>query len=462
LLDGRLHISVIVLWTLQAFAPLAALWIASSAERLVALAGIAIALLSSWVRWTRFRWRIESDQLIIEHGLLQRTRRVIPIERIQAVQTVRKLRHRVFGVVGLRIETVGGDETEGQLDALTPATAAATQRLLLREAATHRPAGSVLARCTPQMLFVAGLTGGRVGVAAAALAGVQEFAGQRVVSAIMSAPERLGVTVVVILVLLGAAAAFLLSVVATAVTYWNFTVTRDGDLIRLQRGLLDERHDTVPLARVQSLTIEENFVRRAFGLAAVKIVVAGRAGRDEAVSSTLLPIGSRDQAFALAGDLLAVDDLDRIRLLPMPPAARTRRLWRAAMAIAVVTATTLTVLGRPFGLVGLLSAGIAVPAALGAYRALGWRRHTRVALTRHGVFLRRTSITPVDAPQSLRVSSSPFQRRRDLATLRIEIARTGHAGDPRMIDLARRDAEHLQIALADLVTVGLQDGPGGT
>jgi hypothetical protein len=31
-----------------------------------------------------------------------------------------------------------------------------------------------------------------------------------------------------------------------------------------------------------------------------------------------------------------------------------------------------------------------------------------------------------------------------------------------MIDLARRDAEHLQIALADLVTVGLQDGPGGT
>ena len=467
LLDGRLHISVIVLWTLQAFAPLAALWIASSAERLVALAGIAIALLSSWVRWTRFRWRIESDQLIIEHGLLQRTRRVIPIERIQAVQTVRKLRHRVFGVVGLRIETVGGDETEGQLDALTPATAAATQRLLLREAATtpapsaQQPAGSVLARCTPQMLFVAGLTGGRVTVAAALLAGVQEFAGQRVISAVMSAPERLGVTVVVILVLLGAAAAFLLSVVATAVTYWDFTVTRDGDLIRLHRGLLDERRDTVPLARVQSLTIEENFIRRALGLAAVKMVVAGRAGKDESVTSTLWPIGPRDQAFALVGDLLAVDGLDRIKLLPMPPAARTRRLWRAATAIVVVTAITLVVLAWPLGLVGLLVAGVAVPAALGAYRALGWRCHTVVTLARRGVFVRRTSVTPVLAPQSLRVSSSPFQRRRDLATLRLEIARTGRAGDPGMIDLARRDAERLQLDLADL-TAGLRDGPGGT
>jgi putative membrane protein len=468
LLEGRLHVSVIVLWNLQAYAPLAALWIASSAERLIALAGVAIVLLSSWLRWTRFRWRIESDQLIIEHGLLQRTRRVIPIDRIQAVQTVRKLRHLVFGVVGLRIETVGGDETEGQLDALTPATAAAAQRLLLREVETtpepsaERPAESVLAHCTPRMLLVAGLTGGRVGVAAAVLAGVQEFAGQRVISAVMSAPERLGVTIVVILVLLGAAAAFLLSVVATAVTYWDFTVTRDGDLIRLHRGLLDERRDTVPLTRVQSLTIEENFIRRALGLAAVKMVVAGRAGKDEAVTSTLWPIGPRDQAFALVGDLLAVDGLDRIKLLPMPPAARTRRLWRAATAIVVVTAITLVVLAWPLGLVGLLIAGVAVPAALGAYRALGWRCHTGVTLARRGVFVRRTSVTPVLAPQSLRVSSSPFQRRRDLATLRLEIARTGRAGDPGMIDLARRDAEHLQLALADLLTAGLRDGVGDT
>jgi putative membrane protein len=278
----------------------------------------------------------------------------------------------------------------------------------------------------------------------------------------MSAPERLGLTVVVILVVLGAAAAFLLSVVATAVTYWDFTVTRDGDLIRLHRGLLDERRDTVPLTRVQSLTIEENFIRRALGLAAVKMVVAGRAGKDEAVTSTLWPIGPRDQAFALVGDLLAVDGLDGIKLLPMPPAARTRRLWRAATAIVVVTAITLAVLAWPLGLVGLLIAGIAVPAALGAYRALGWRCDTGVTLARRGVFVRRTSITPVLASQSLRVSSSPFQRRRDLATLRLEIARTGRAGDPNMIDLARRDAERLQLALADLLTAGLRGGPGGT
>ena len=457
MLRGRLHPSVIALWTLQAFAPLAALWIASSAEQAIALVAVTLTIIGSWVRWTRFRWRVEAEQLIIEHGLFQHTRRVIPIERIQAVQTVRKIRHRVFGVVGLRIETVGGNETEGQLDALPPATATQVQRLLLREAQTDlTPSGTVLARCSPRMLLVAGLTGGRVGVAAALLAFVQEFAGGRVADAVVSAPERFGLTVLVILVLLGIVAAFALSVLATAVTYWDFTVMRDGDLIRLHRGVLDERRDTVPLTRVQALTVEENLVRRVLGLAAVKMVVAGRAGEDEAVTSTLLPIASREQAFALAGGVLSVDAPDRITLRAMPPEARARRLTRAAIAAIVVTTATLIALDWPLGLWGLVSAAVAVPAALGAYRALGWHRDAHVVLARAGWLVRRTSITPVHAPQSLRVASSPFQRRRGLATLRIEIARTTRARDPRLIDLRQHDADNLQLALADEATARLR------
>jgi putative membrane protein len=466
-LHGRLHASVIALWTLQAFAPLAALWIASSAEQMVAFAGIAIAVVSSWVRWTRFRWRIDSDQLVIERGLLQRTRRVIPIERIQAVQTVRKIRHRVFGVVGLRIETIGGNETEGQLDALKPVTALEVQRALLREteisaAPSAQPAGSVLARCTPRTLFIAGLTGGRVGVAAAILAFAEQFAGQRLTNAILSAPGRYGVTVVVLIVLLGAVAAFVVSVIATAVAYWDFTVTRDGDLIRLHRGLLDERRDTVPLSRIQALTVEENVVRRLLGLAAVKMVVAGRAGEDEALTDTLLPIAPRNEAFALARDVLGIAGMDHVALQPMPPAARVRRLWRAAAVVTVITAAMLVLLEWPLGLLGLLSAGLAVPSALAAYRVLGWHRDSHVVIARNGVLVRRTSITPAHAPQSVRVSSSPFQRRRNLATLRLEIARTRRARDPRLIDLDGSEAARLQIVLADTVAARLHEAPDAT
>lgn len=467
LLHGRLHPSVIALWTVRSFAPLVAVLIASSPERVIAVAAVAVTLVASWVRWARFRWRIDTDQLVIERGLLQHTRRVIPIERIQAVQAERKIRHRIFGVVGLRIETVGGDESEGQLDALRPQTAVAVQRALLRSPAAAQapsavPADAVLVRCTPQMLFVAGLTGGRVGVVAAFLAFGQEIAGERVADTVLAAPDRFGVTAIVLALLIGAVIAFVLSVAVTMLTYWDFTVMRTDDLLRLHRGLLAERRDTVPLARVQSLTVEENLARRLLGMAAVKMVVAGRAGQDEALTSTLLPIASRPEAFALAATVLDVGGLGAVELRPMPRAARSRRLLRAALVVVALTVVTWLLASGPWRAGGLTAGVLTVPAALAAYRSLGWHADDRVITARSGWLVRRTTITPVQAPQSVRVSMSPFQRRRDLATMHVDIARSRGARDPRLIDMARADAERLQRALADSPPAELQMAPHAT
>ncbi|CAN5884785.1 PH domain-containing protein [soil metagenome] len=492
-LSGRLHPSVIALWSFRGVAPLAALWLANSIQQTIALVAIGGILGASWVRWRRFTWRIDDDGLVIEHGLIERTRRVIPIERIQAVQTVRKVRHRVFGVVGLRIEAIGGSDTEGQLDALTPTVARRAQQVLLRRSEAESasastddaeprvyadtPAappggpgavddllvpvtqpGTVLARCTPRMLLVAGLTGGRVGVAAAAIGVAQQVLGDRIGDLVVSAPERFGLTLVLVLIVVGVIAAFVLSVIATAVTYWDFTVRRDGRLLRLHRGLLDERRDTVPIRRVQSLTVEQNILRRAFGLASVRMVVAGRAGDDGDLTSTLLPISDRAAAMALVGDVLDTDGLDHVVLTPMPPAARHRRLARAAVATGLLTAAGIAVAqlfgpGWQLGLLGLASAAVAVPAALASYRALGWAQHAEVVVARSGWLVRRLSVTPVLATQSARLSSSPFQRRRDLATLHLEIARSRGGRDPRLLDIAVPDGAALQRRLADAVAM---------
>lgn len=482
-LGGRLHPGVIALWSFRGVAPLVALWLADSIQQAIALGGLVVILGASWVRWLRFTWRIDDDGVVIEQGLLERTRRVIPIERIQAVQTVRKVRHRVLGVVGLRIEAIGGSDTEGQLDALTPQVARRTQQVLLQRSGSaaeptasqfdeavatsptapsdevvtpDTPPGAVLARCKPRMLFVAGLTGGRVGVAAAAIGVAQQVLGDRISDAVVSVPQRLGLTVALVLVAAGIIAAFALSVVATAVTYWDFTVRRDDRLLRLHRGLLDERRDIVPIRRVQSLTIEQNVLRRALGLASVRMVVAGRAGDDGDLTSTLLPIGDRADAVDLVSEVLGTRDLETVELSPMPRAARRRRLVRAAAVTTVVTVVAVGVaaiagIGWQVGLLGLLSTLVTVPAALASYRALGWAQHDGSVVARSGWLVRRLSVTPLLATQSARLSSSPFQRRHDLATLHIEIARTRGARDPRLPDIAVADGAVLQHRLADAV-----------
>lgn len=478
-LGGRLHPAVIVQWTLRGVLPLAAVLFASNAMQQVAVvAGLAFVVAAAAVRWWRFQWWIEPDQLVIERGLLQRTRRVIPIERVQAVQAVRKLYHRVFGVLGLRVEAIGGSETEGQLDALDrevarrvhdvltrraararsedpPATLDAStrtepseRRSIAAEIAADTPQGPVLAHCTPRMLLVAGLTGGRVGVAAAIIGLAQQVYGNRLAEAAVTAPQRFGVVVLLALIAAGLIAAFVLSIIATAVTYWDFTARRDGDLLRLRRGLLDERRDTVPLARVQSITVEQNILRRALGLATVKMVVAGRAGGDSDVTGTLLPIASRADAVQVVADLMDVADLDQVELTPMPAAARRRRLTRAAV-VSSLLATGGLVFAWPYGLAGLATAAITIPIALESYRALGWVLHDETVIAQAGWLVRRLSVTPALGTQSADLSRSPFQRRVGVATLTVEIARTRSGRDPRLIDIAEADGRVLLRTLAE-------------
>ena len=469
-LAGRLHPSVIAVWSLRNLGALLVILIASNTmERTFGLLALTVVVVGAWVRWLRFTWRIEPGQLVIERGLFQRTRRVIPVARIQAVQTVRKIQHRAFGVVGLRVEAIGGSETEGQLDALDVELARRVQQTLLdptdgaagtgatpsgpaeRPAAdvvADTPPGTVLAHCPPRHLLLAGLTGGRVGVAAAIIGLAQQTFGERLTEAALAAPERLGLVVALGLAVLGVVVAFVLSVVATAVVYWDFTLRRDGGLLRLHRGLLDERRDTVPIARVQSLTVEQNVLRRALGLAAVKMVVAGRAGADGDMTSTLLPIGDRDEALRLVGELLDIADVDAVTLTPMPTGARGRRLVRAVLATVVMTAATLVAVGWPGGLAGLTAAVVLVPAALASYRALGWATHGDAVVARSGWLVQRLSVTPAAALQSVRLTSSPFQRRRRLATLRLEIARSRGGRDPRLLDMAASDGTTLLHRLA--------------
>lgn len=451
----RLHPAALGVWALGGAGPLVLLLVAGSLNLIVAGIMVLVAAVGSLARWLRFRWRLEADALVIEQGVLQRRRRVIPLERIQSVEAVRKLGHRVFGVVELRVETIGGGSTEGQLDALDPEVAARLRRDLLRKGADRAapredgaPSPTPLVRMRPGQLVAAGLTGGRVGVFAAMVGFASQALGERTDDAIEWLTAYVGgtgaseaVSAALLLAAGTVAVAFLLSVVATTLTYWDFTLTRDGRDLHTTRGLLDQRSGTIPLHRVQSVRVEENALRRLLGLASVKVEVAGHVGGDGSQeTSTVLPLGKRREAVALAGTILGRDEVASVPLRPMPTGARDRRFVRAAVATVAVAAPLTWWLGTE-GVVGLAAAAPFALLASASYRALGHAESDGLLLTRSGVLVRRTYMTLERSLQATSVTSTPFQRRRGLATLVLHIARSPRGGgDPTAIDVSGEHA----------------------
>jgi putative membrane protein len=509
----RLHPAAIGVWVLQAAFSIVAIVVLTGMIPIVGALMLVGIMGTFLVRYLRFRWRLEPDSLVIDEGILVRKRRVIRRDRIQTVDLERGIAHRLMGVVEVRIEAIGAGGTEGQLSAVSPAMAERLRRVLLGrtpaetaptpatgapqvhdgiappedralegEPESAEPADEVTADedervlevVPPERLVVAGLTGGRVGIAAALVGflfqAVPETWWTEGMGFLMeTTPDPtsvVGLRILGVLVIFALVGGFFLSVVGTVFTHWDFTLSETDEVLGVRRGLFTEHRDTVPFRRIQAVLVEENVVRRLLGLGAVKVIVAGRAGRQGAEGTDLLlPIGSRARLYDLARSVVGMEGEGPPELNRMPWRARSRRYVRAVVAaglgaavVAFVAAAHLDAGWWPWA--GIAFASWLVPAlalAEGAYRGLGWLDAGEHLVVREGVLNRRTCYVRTDRLQVLESTANPFQRLGGLATLNLRIARPPMAISPRAMDMEAGGAaswrESLALRLASRGTV---------
>ncbi len=411
----------------------------------------ALAVVGTAIRWTRFWYRLDGQTLVLRGGLLQRWERTLQPARIQSVDVVQKLTHRLFGVVELRIEVVGGSGTEGSLVAVTPEEAKQLRALLMADhVADEDPAEPPLVRMRPADLLLAGVTGGRVAVVAA-MAGwafqiLPEGTFVETLNRLAGAGRSDLETILVIAGVL-LTASILISLVSTVLVYWDFTAVRRGDRLVITRGLLQTRRSVVPIARIQAIRLEENLVRRAFGLASLRVLTAGygRGSGDEQQSSMLVPVADRRRCLELAEAVLGSAGLQNAQILPAPPRALARRL-----CLAAIVGTGTLALGLAFREGALAAALPVLPVALGfqflAWRALGHAIVGPHVLARSGALVRRTTVADQANIQHLILRRSPTQRPFGIASLTLAIPKAAttvvdvphDVAEERFADLAAR------------------------
>jgi putative membrane protein len=324
---------------------------------------IFIAFAMAVAQYWFYGWRLDEDRLVIRDGILRKNERRIPRERIQNIDLVQNLIHRMAGVAVARIETAGGDGAEATLNVLSLAEIDELETWLAlgREALTggesqigHGSDGDIepalessgapvetllvggrsapstnrrqLAAATPTLLLqvptkdlaLVGL-GSRRGtaLAAAGFGLLWELSWQfdiedRVdLRSVWSLAEdtvgaiQLGGLVSLLLSLLAVASLLgllqLLSVVWTMARFHDFRLERIGTDVRTRFGLFTRRTATVPRHRIQTLTLLDTPLLRKLGRTRISIKTAGSAAEGGGQSGPLwlAPIVKRDSVDAL-------------------------------------------------------------------------------------------------------------------------------------------------------------------
>ena len=399
---------------------------------------IFVSLIASAVfRYVFFRFGLQGNSLVVQGGFINKYRRVIPFERIQSVEMVQKLRHRIAGVVELRIEVIGSSQTEAALVALEPAEAERLRSTLLsRDQAVEAeaPAATPLVSLTPTDLLVAGVTGGRIPVFVLLIGYFFQVLPERVVAnfterAATTATSWIAITIVLVL---GLAVVLVLSLITTILVYWNFTVFREEERLVVTRGLLEQRRSTVPLRRVQAVHLDQNPIRRLLGFASLSVVVAGFTGTEEEKRETnvLLPIAKTSAALSLLGTLLTQAPPDLSTLRRAPRRALVRSLIPGFIIAAAGAALGAAVDGR-FALLGAVPGLLLLGLDSLSYRARAFGVADSVVLVRGGRWTRRVTIIPMGNVQHLLFTAGPIQQAFRLSSLIFCIA----GGRPRANDL---------------------------
>lgn len=460
----------------------------SGGVRILFAAVVALGLFRA-LAWSRRTWALDDGILQVASGVLSRNEQLVPCDRIQQVNLVQKLRHRLVGVASLRVEIAGGGRGTGvELDVLSLADANALRVALLSakaeavadqdggpspggDAAGDAMGGDVGARALPhrwvpvawpvvrlsnRQLALAGLTGSELFVLFAFLAAAVQLLSDA--QGLLPSTEGVDLgavgPVVTVLAVIGFLIAWLGSAVATSVFKdAGYALDLVGDELHLERGLLDRKEAVLPLARVQSVQITANPLRRALGCASVRIQSAGTGTdqEDRRVSIPLLPLSQLPAVL----DLLLPGSTTVPSLAPAPRPARRRAIVRAMWPAAVVAALV-AVLAYPLGLVALLLLPLAGAYGELAYRGLGHATGHAHLMSRRGAVVRRTIVMPMVRAQSARVRSSPLQRRSDLATCVVDVAGPGRR--PAVIDVEQATA----IDVSERVMASVGTGSVGT
>ncbi|MET8679271.1 PH domain-containing protein [Streptomyces sp. NPDC004647] len=395
----------------------------------VALLGLAalvpVACAYGFLSWWFTHYAVTDTELRIRTGLIFRRAAHIRLDRIQAVDVTQPLLARFLGVAKLKLDVIGADAKD-ELAFLSEGEARALRAELLARAAGIAPQAVREAGEAPVRQLV------RVDPKTLALSLLLMTSSWLALVAAVVAPPVVWWLSDSLWAAIATALPFLGGVWANSggryISEYDWTVGESPDGLRLDHGLLDREHETVPPGRVQTVRIVEPLLWRRRGWVRVELDVAG------SENSVLLPVAERAVAEEVIGRVLPGVDLRAVTAALEASPRRARwcvPLW---------------------------------------WRSYGFTADDQVFAAGQGVFCRSLALVPHAKVQSIRRSQGPWERRRGVADVHVDTganktvtARLRDVSEAVTITRAQADRSRTgrRDALPDRWLTGGQGGQGG-
>ena len=419
-------------------------------------------LVSGIIKWKRFRYWFEDEELRIEYGLFVKKKRYIPFERIQSLNYTEGIFHRPFGLVKVKVETAGGGATKEADAELTAITKVAAEQIKyeMLQAKNKLPEESEeslevqplvkeekrpIFKMSGKDLFILASTSGGVGVFFSGLAVfVSQFSNVIPYEAIYEEIVvfiRFGALIVALVVFVVLLIAWIVSVVLTFINYYEFTIVVEDEEIIITRGLLEKKKVTIPLSRIQGVRVVENPLRQLMGYAAVIVDSAGGSLAEKDEKIRLIPLIKKEKITPILEEIFP--ELQFNPALTKIPRRSRRFFYRLDFIWMIPVVAAVSYFFFPFGLFSLLLFPLSYGLGIWQQKTAGFYMNERQLVIQYRLFSKTRVWMEKKRIQSMTERTTIFQKRADVSSI-ITTIKSGVTGASTIIPhIEKSDAEML-------------------
>jgi putative membrane protein len=399
------------------------------------IAFTAFVLIRSLIEYFFFRFQIMDNELIIRKGLFTKKIINLPLERIIAVHIEQTWLHRLFNSAQVSFDTAGTEKTEVIIKAIQLQKAESLRTYITEQKPGTDLETTVAKPYVPPVISLSGtdllklcLSANHIEALFILLAfvlsiidNISEATGNETSGILSWVYERIdtntlsGIVFLLVTLLL---VSITVSSIRVLLRYSNFRIVRSENGFSIRNGLLNTKEKLVAFRKIQYLSWKANWLREKFGIFLLQFHVAGSNEMKERME-VKVPVTQRRFV-----DEILKDYREQLPLTDLAP-VRTEKeyITRKILINGFLISVLLFSIG--WFMIGWYAALFFFLIPYSAFTSWLFRRKFRLWMVedalqlKKGVFGIEKVILYWNKIQAIHFSQSIYQRRKNLATLKL-------------------------------------------
>lgn len=405
---------------------------------------VALYIFFSIYSYLKFYYYLKEGEIVIKKGIFTKTTINLPFEKIQTIDFKQNLIQQVFGVVEFAIDSAGSKKQEVSLSAVPLDMAEQLREYILEEKKslisesvedaeeqpeTTKAPKSILRLSIPDLLKV-GITQNHIkslGLILVFFFGLLEQVRKLTEETDLN-ENQFEETVnsyfeeTLLIWIWTFSIAFLLfvpvvvSLVTTVFRYFDMQLLLGNDGLKLKSGLLNKKQKSTTLRKIQTISWGWNPLQYLVGFFTIKIYPATASSIK--VKNILTIPGSRaEQIEKLLKTLGFTEKSQNLKEHKMSPLYYIRAFWVVGLIPAIIVGAILFYFFTWSALFILLWPAFIFTESYIEYKKWRLLVNEHVLKIRYGLFGLHYNLIYWHKIQAVRISQSPYQRRKNLATI---------------------------------------------